>query len=152
MLSQGGRSFDGSGVSASNHRGTDAGFTLVELLAVVLVIGVLVLIAIPVYVSARAVAEKRTCIHNQQILSRAAEIYLGADVTHQRSDLVGPVSSSHPVVVENILGRPPYCVSGDDPVDRDNPTASEGGYRFDAQGGVLPCPLGGLGAHGSYKD
>ena len=130
----------------------DRGFTLIELTVVVALLAILVLLAIPVYVSARGNAEKRTCFLNQNTLQRAAEVYLSLNKTAQPSDLEGVVNNAHPVRAQHIVGATPRCPAGELPGDKGNPTAAEGAYRFDASGTVEGCALGSLGPHGSFLD
>jgi prepilin-type N-terminal cleavage/methylation domain-containing protein len=56
-------------------RDSEDGFTLVELMVVVLIIGILVSIAVPVYLSASASAQSKSCQANQRTISGAAAMY-----------------------------------------------------------------------------
>ena len=56
----------------------EEGFTLVELMVVVLIIGILVAVAIPVFNAASATARERTCQANQRTFEGAVEQYLAA--------------------------------------------------------------------------
>lgn len=133
-------------------RRNDVGFTLVEVLTVVLILGTLVLIAVPVFLSSRSLAEKRTCFQNQNTLARATELYLAVDVTFDRRDLSGIVNDEHPIIVQHIVGHAPRCPAGAAPVDPESPTIAEGAYQFDATGNLMGCTLGSLGPHGSFRD
>jgi len=53
----------------------DKGFTLIELMIVILVIAILVAIAIPVYARIQDKAHKRSCQANLRILKSALETY-----------------------------------------------------------------------------
>ena len=59
----------------------DEGFTLVELMVVVLIIGILVAIAIPVFNSASGSARLKTCQSNQRTIEGAVQQYLAANPT-----------------------------------------------------------------------
>jgi prepilin-type N-terminal cleavage/methylation domain-containing protein len=53
---------------------TDSGFTFVELMVVVLVIGILMSIVVPQYFNVIANASARTCQANQRIIASAVQI------------------------------------------------------------------------------
>jgi prepilin-type N-terminal cleavage/methylation domain-containing protein len=51
------------------------GFTLIELMIVILIIGILVGIAVPVFMAARGNAQAKTCLSNQRNYMSAADIF-----------------------------------------------------------------------------
>ncbi|MBN1192316.1 MAG: type II secretion system protein [Coriobacteriia bacterium] len=65
----------------------DEGFTLVELMVVVLIIGILVAIAIPVFNAAQASARRSACQNNLRVLDGAVEQWIAADPTNDKTSL-----------------------------------------------------------------
>lgn len=59
----------------------DAGFAVAELMTVVLILGILVSVAVPVFSGATARAQAATCFANQMVCERAAELYRSQEST-----------------------------------------------------------------------
>lgn len=127
----------------------DDGFSLVELMVVVLIIGVLVAIAIPVYAASRNRAEQRTCFSNQRIVEGAAQTY-SSDHDEDVSALAGVVTGGHPLVEAYIFHQPPRCPSSPEPADPATADEAHGAYTLDDEGNVAPCTFG-TPAHGAYR-
>ncbi|MHB8895194.1 MAG: prepilin-type N-terminal cleavage/methylation domain-containing protein [Candidatus Geothermincolia bacterium] len=81
------------------------GFTLIELMIVILIIAILVAIAVPVFLSARANAQRRTCQANLRTIDGAINTY--------SADYEGLYPSAGAVsrLVPALIKRDPTCPS-----------------------------------------
>lgn len=78
-----------AGAPANGHRarerrrlGTTRAFTLVELLAVVLILSIVMAVATPIYLSATANAQRSSCRANMQMIANAEYAYKIKSATH----------------------------------------------------------------------
>jgi prepilin-type N-terminal cleavage/methylation domain-containing protein len=100
------------------------GFTLVEIMIVVAIIGLLAAIAIPNFVTARQRAQVNTCIANMKQIEGAIETYM---LETRTADMPGSVGA---LVTANYIRSEPYCPAG----------AVGSSYPIPAAGARVVCP------------
>ena len=105
------------------HTEAAPGFTLIEIMIVVAIIGLLVSIAIPNFMKMRATAQAKTCISNLRVLDHAKQTWAlenrkGNGVVVAPTDLIGPTlyikempkcPAGGPDYDLTIIGLPPTC-------------------------------------------
>ncbi len=83
--------------------GKTQGFTLVEIMIVMLIIGVLALMATPAFVKARARSREKVCINNLRQIAGAKEEWA------MENSIPGGASCDEDAVNGYIKGDPPDC-------------------------------------------
>jgi len=81
------------------------GFTLVELMVVVVIIGILAAIAVPVYNKASGTAEKNACFANQRTIEGAIEAYRAGEAKNP--------NNINDLVVKKYFKEVPKCPEAD---------------------------------------
>jgi prepilin-type N-terminal cleavage/methylation domain-containing protein len=92
----------------------DEGFTLVELMVVVLIIGILVAIAVPVFLNASANAAAKSCQANQRTIIGAIQTAAASQapttgVTADGTFDTGNATGWGPVLIPTYVKTVPHC-------------------------------------------
>ncbi len=117
------------------------GFTLIELLVVVLILAVLMAVSIPLYLSAVADSQKKTCRANMQTIANAVQAARVKNNSANYSAYTGAVSTT----LEADLNSVPACPLG-------GTYSIANGNTGDTSTFKVACTAGtGAGAHSSFQ-
>ena len=82
------------------------GFTLIELLVVVLILAILMAVALPLYLSAVADSQRKTCRANMQTIANAVAASRVRLNTSDYSSFMGAVSTTNEPDLQNVPSCP----------------------------------------------
>lgn len=123
------------------------GFTLIELMVVVLIIAILIAIAVPVFNVARQAAWRRTCQSNLRTINGNIQTYVASNEGSINWALVlTSIDADHPFI-PNYFQEPPECPKA---TSIDGATAPwyriDGTDQTDAHGACIYYGTGGTGS------
>lgn len=104
----------------SRHRRHDAGFTLLEIMVVILIMSLILAIAIPNFLKARETSRARSCVKNLRAVCDAKEQYA------MQNSMTSGDAVDWEDLVPNYLKSQPECPSG-------------GGYALNSVGEDPTC-------------
>lgn len=88
------------------------GFTLVEIMIVVLIIGILLAIAVPNFVRARERSRARTCVGNLKQIDSGKEQYAMENRLNEGDAVDGAALWGDGTTAGDFIKKPPACPSG----------------------------------------